>query len=104
MLLLSLTFNDVTRAQYDQESFGIMCSAPGTVSYPTGIAGTTLTYRDLGQCVVSGEPWPFPLGLQLPEDLSDPALRLSNLHWQVLHLILRNAPLPVYPFVDVAAN
>ncbi len=92
-------FNDVTRAQYDQESFGIMCLAPGTVSYPNGLALNNVSYLG-GQCTTDGEPWPFPLGLQLHEDLSDPALRTANLHWPALPNS-SDAPLPMYPFVDV---
>ena len=92
-------FDDVTRAQYNHESFGFMCVAPETVSYPNGIVGTNVSYRD-GQCTADGEPWPFPLGLQLHSDLSDPALRTANLHWPALPNS-SDAPLPVYPFVDV---
>ena len=94
--------NNVLRAQYTHEPFGFMCVAPGVVSYPNGIADRILSYRG-GQCVAAGAPWPFPLGLQLPEKLGDPALISSNLHW-LAPPNAQNASLLRYPFVDESQN
>ena len=105
----ALNGDTVREAQYDPESFGVLCVAPGTVDYPNSIIGNNAVYRN-GECVAAGETWAVPIGITLPDVLPRGGLERTTHRFGGSTSEFSpfpnsaNAPRPYYPFVNGAES
>ena len=103
---LKIEAGKASEAQYDRESWGILCLAPNIAPYRQGVLVNETVYRTTedGHCITAGEPGAIPLGVELPA-FDAPEVKFNPqapLHYPA-YPNSATAPRPMFPFANEEA-